>query len=727
MVQLTITPKELTLLQSLSPSDCRSVLQKMAGLSKGRYNHAEHVASAQAAKTRAHQNIGKPDWSGINHERRGKAQVSLKYHAETYHPETFYLPWADFHLKFIEVAERVVHEGGWFAFAVSRGFGKSKLSEVIVEWAALHGFKRWPVLIGASAALGEQRLKNVTKQLRLNKTLRQDFPEVCHPFHKLGRSARKAEGQHIDGVLTAIGLTSDEITFPTTEKPADWPYSDTNGTRVSAFGLTGGFRGMSETTEELKTIRPDLAVPDDPQTRESAKSVVQTTYRKSIITGEIAYLDGPDSPMSLLMPCTVIEGGDMADQVLSRDLHPEFRGQRHKMLNKMPERLELWDEYAEIYRECLRLDMPTDRATEFYVANRDAMDKGAEPSWPDRYSKKKGEISAIQHGMNRRLMNEAAFMAECQNEPVATQNSEVVFCPSIKIIEKLSHCEKMVVPYWASKIAVHLDVQQRVLYRGVVAGSDEFEASIIDYGTCPEQKRTFFQYREAINTIQDAFPDDPLDVQLYKAIQGELARIATTEFIREDGVKLSAGVILVDVGWKDTVVVKACLESPFKSLVIPSKGMAVRAKDEPLAFRKKKPGETKGHEWVKRPKPNMPSVEQILYNSNYWKTAVHTGLLAPPGPGCLTLFKTRPERHRMIAEHMNAETPTRVKVGDNEVDEWEELPSKPDNHLFDNIVNAFVGLSYLGCVLPGAHELQHEEPRRKRRKITSQTVKRRRM
>lgn len=705
-----------------------AILEKLNSKPSGEYDHYSQTAANTNKNTRAHQNIGQPFWDGINHERRRRSAKSLKYHLETYHAKTFYLPWAEFHLEFIKTAERVIFEGGWFAFAVARGFGKSKLSEGIVEWAALHGYKRWPVLIGASSKLGEQRLKNVLLQLRLNDKLGQDFPEVCHPFKSLGRSARMAEGQHIEGNLTAIAQNASEIIFPCVQKPDGWDYKDTNGTRISAFGLTGGFRGMSATTEDLETIRPDLAVPDDPQTRDSAKSVHQTLNRKKILTGEVAYLNGPEEPMSVLVPCTVIEPNDLAHQILTRDLHPEYRGQIHSMLKEMPKNLETWDTYNEIYRECLRLDIGTDRATDYYRDNREKMDEGAEASWPERFDKKSGEISAVQHAMNRRLMDEDAFWAEGQNMPRRKDTSEVIFCPAMDIIQKVSHAEQFVVPHYATQLAAHLDVQQRVLYRAIVAASPQFEASVIDYGTCPEQKRTFFRYRESLHTIQDAFPGEALDTQLYKAIQGEIARIATTKFVREDGLEMSIGLIMVDVGWKDTVVVKAIRESPYKNLVLPAKGIAVRAKDEPLAFRKKRDGETKGHEWLIRPKPKMPSVQQMLYNSNAWKTAVHTGFLTGPGPGCLTLFKARPERHRMFAEHCNAEVPKRVKAksrsGENEVDEWEELPAKPDNHLFDNAANCFAALSKLGCVLPNAHELEHEEPKRRPKRIGKHSLPR---
>lgn len=55
-------------------------------------------------------------------------------------------------------------------------------------------------------------------------------------------------------------------------------------------------------------------------------------------------------------------------------------------------------------------------ATEFYRKHRRAMDAGGVVAWAERYNE--DELSALQHAMNLRLQDEAAFFAEYQNEPV---------------------------------------------------------------------------------------------------------------------------------------------------------------------------------------------------------------------------------------------------------------------------------------------------------------------
>jgi hypothetical protein len=50
------------------------------------------------------------------------------------------------------------------------------------------------------------------------------------------------------------------------------------------------------------------------------------------------------------------------------------------------------------------------------------MDAGAVVAWPERYNQ--DEISAVQHAMNLRLRDEAAFFAEYQNEPIIESEGE---------------------------------------------------------------------------------------------------------------------------------------------------------------------------------------------------------------------------------------------------------------------------------------------------------------
>src|SRR5204863_429248 len=92
-------------------------------------------------------------------------------------------------------------------------------------------------------------------------------------------------------------------------------------------------RGSGKTS--LATCAADFVLIDDPQTDESANSPQQVRKRLNTVNGAILGLAGPKKKIAGVMPITVIAKGDMADQVLDRKTHPEWQGQRIKLMPKM--------------------------------------------------------------------------------------------------------------------------------------------------------------------------------------------------------------------------------------------------------------------------------------------------------------------------------------------------------------------------------------------------------
>lgn len=704
----------LSRMEKAKPGSSKWITSQLHQTSSNPANRKREADRARrAAVTARGQEIGQIR-KVVNPERRNRARLSLRFHLETYHAQTFNCPWANYHLVLMERGEYVTHHGGWFAFAMPRGGGKSSIAEGLVEWAILHGHKHWPLLLGATDDKAVRRLKNIKTELRRNALLAEDFPEICQPVRALGRSARRAEGQLCCGAPTAMEWSDNQIALPTIveeewerwaeesftshslEKPAK-----VGGAIVTALGLLGDIRGLAVKTESLDSIRPDMAIPDDPQTRESSKSYIQSQHRAAIITGDVAYLNGPTSKMSVLMPGTVINKGDMVDQMLDRDLNPEWRGERHKMVISFPVREDLWDRYAELRRGCLRLDQSMEVPNNFYRDNREAMDEGAEVSWASRVED--GCLSAIQHAMNLKLRDPIAFAAEAQNEPITSADFEQIVVPVTKIMTKIGHLPRGVVPQYVNKLCVHIDVQQRLLYWAAVGASLQFEATLIDANTSPQQGRSYFSYKEQLRTIQDVYPGLHLDQQLYAAIQELIDDLANRTYLREDGAEMKIDLILVDCGWEDQTVIKACRESPWRAIVMPSQGLPILAKDTPLSLRRPKAGEVKGHDWLVKPKPDNKSVLYMQVDANSWKTQTHLSLAVESGPGSLKLWSDIPEKHRLTAEHLNAETAVKVTAGERTCWEWSLKPGA-DNHRFDNVYQAMAGLSRLGCILPNAHE-----------------------
>ena len=346
----------------------------------------------------------------VDPERKRRAATDFRFFCESYFPLTFHLPWSPDHLKVIGRIEQAVLRGGLFAMAMPRGSGKTTVCECACIWAVLHGHRDFVCLIGSDEGHAMDMLESIKMELDGNELLLEDYPEVVFPIQALDGIANRCNGQLHQGQRTHIGWTAREVVLPTL------PGSVAGGAIIKVAGITGRIRGMKYKRADGKTVRPSLVVIDDPQTDESARSLSQCATRESILAGAILGLAGPGRKISGIMPCTVIHPSDMADNILDRDKHPEWNGERTRMVDAFPTNEKLWTRYGELRAESLRVHGDIRLATAFYVENRDDMDLGARVAWPERFNH--DEASAIQHAMNLRLQDEAAFFAEYQNEPL---------------------------------------------------------------------------------------------------------------------------------------------------------------------------------------------------------------------------------------------------------------------------------------------------------------------
>jgi hypothetical protein len=80
-------------------------------------------------------------------------------------------------------------------------------------------------------------------------------------------------------------------------------------------------------------------------------NAISLATRESILAGAVLGLGGPGKKISGIMPYTVIRPSDMADNILDRDKHPEWNGERTRMVYSFPTNEKLWDEYARLRAE----------------------------------------------------------------------------------------------------------------------------------------------------------------------------------------------------------------------------------------------------------------------------------------------------------------------------------------------------------------------------------------
>lgn len=648
----------------------------------------------QAEQSLAGRDIG-PLPEVVNPDRKAACERNFQLFCESYFPETYSLAWSPDHLKVIEKIETAVLRGGLFALALPRGSGKTTITESATLWSMLYGHREFVVLIGATESAALELLDSLKTELEVNERLAEDFPEVCYPVAQLEGIANRCAGQLYKGERTRITWTSNEIVLPTVEG------SRASGIIVRVAGITGRIRGMKFKRSDGRNVRPSLVVIDDPQTSESAGSLEQTRKRVRVLAGDILGLAGPGQKISGIMPCTIIRPGDMADIILNRNTHPDWNGEKTRMVYRFPTNMKLWEEYAEIRAEALRTEGNFQKATEFYLANREAMDAGAEVSWEARFNH--DEVSALQHAMNLKFQDEQAFQSEYQNDPLPDDTADDSLLSVDGICAKINGLARWRVPLKCDRLTMFVDVQKALLFYVVIAWAEDFTGAVIDYGSWPDQHRHEYSLADANPSIQTLFPKAGFEGALYAALSALTDECLGREWEREDGAVLKIERALVDANWGQStdVVYQFCRQSSHAGVILPSHGRYVGASSKPMTEYRKQQGDRLGFNWMIPNVAGKRAIRHVIYDTNYWKSFIHARLAVPVGDkGALTLYGRIPGAHQLFAEHLTAEYRVKTQGRGRTVDEWKLKPQSHDNHFLDCVAGCAVCGSMLGASLP---------------------------
>ncbi|MCG3128270.1 MAG: phage terminase large subunit family protein [Phycisphaerae bacterium] len=669
--------------------------------------HKERVAQRNREMALLGRDIATGEWvhPPRNPEQRARAERDFRFFCEAYFPQTFHLPWSPDHLKVIAKIEQAVLEGGLFAMAMPRGSGKTSLCEVACLWALVCGHREFVALIGSDEEHAAGMLDSIKVELETNDLLEDDFSEVVGPVRALEGIHQRSAGQLYEGKQTHIGWTAREIVLPTLP-PLEWlgnhsPKS--NGAIIKVAGITGRIRGMKHKRADGSSVRPSLVLIDDPQTDESARSPSQCMTRERILSGAILGLAGPGRKIAGLMTLTVVRPDDLADRILDREKHPQWQGERTKMVYAFPSNEALWARYAELWRLGMQTDRGIADATEFYREHREQMDAGAVIAWPERHHP--DELSAVQHAVNLKLdRGEAAFWAEYQNEPLPEEQVDDELLTADQIMAKQNGHRRGEVPSAATHLTMFVDVQGKALFWIVAAWEDDFTGYVLDYGTEPDQKAEYFTLRDVRRTLAIAAPRAGIEGAIYAGLERLTERTLGREWHRDDGAKVRIDRCLIDANWGQSsdVVYQFCRQSPFAGALLPSHGRYVGASSIPFAEYKRKRGDRVGLNWRIPVITGRRTVRHVVFDTNYWKSFVHARLAVPMGdPGCVSLFGRKPEQHRLLAEHLTSEYRVKTEGRGRTVDEWKLRVDGLDNHWLDCLVGCAVAASMGGAAPPG--------------------------
>ncbi|MGA3067717.1 MAG: hypothetical protein ABSF29_12815 [Tepidisphaeraceae bacterium] len=417
----------------------------------------------------------------VDPARRARAEKVFKAFCKEYFPKRFYLEWSADHDRAAQLIEKAVRDGDLFAFAMPRGSGKTALAVAAVLWAVLCGYQRFVFVIAANAKKASRILASVKAELRGNLLLLEDFPEACYPIRKMEGISQRAHGQTCNGQPTQIGWKEDQIILPSIEG------SKSASAIIYICGKDAAIRGEQFTTPDGDLIRPGFFLIDDPQTDKSAKNPNRVEADEKLLLGTILGSAGPGESLGAVMTCTVICENDLSGRFLDHNRHPEWRGERTRMLRGWPKNFALWEEYRQIQVDSLKSGGDGHEATDFYAVHRALMDQGCEAAWEAR--KKKTQLSAIQHAMDWFfLIGKTRFFAEMQNDPIPEESEADRPITAEFIQSKANGLERGLVPLDLTRLVCFIDCHKEFLFHGVAAVNDKFSGHIVDYGPFPGQK-----------------------------------------------------------------------------------------------------------------------------------------------------------------------------------------------------------------------------------------------
>ena len=395
----------------------------------------------------------------------------LKY----YMASTFTRPFERPHLEIVAGVMRAHETQGRFVVAAERGIGKSAILWGMILHLALSGKQHYPVCVPWADKPLKRAFRFWKAALCFNDRIGEDYPDYCAPF------------RHARGVPQRVMTT----TWRDTGDPCGCQLTVGEGMivlpdRLGCIGgstINGNIRGLNHPQDDGTVLRPSIALLDDVQDRQTAKSPVQVADTCSIIEGDVAGCGDPGRDLPMLMACNCIAPGDVSEHYLA---HPEWHALRVPCVEVWPTGWdnpksrcrELWEQWHERF-----LSGKGDLT--FYRKNRREMTAGMKLSAPAAFKGAEKCPDAF-YGVIRMYhrMGHEAFMAERQQAPVDPVTSAGPYTLTPDII--LSRTTKRPVyerPDWVTHVLASTDINPSYALSTVVLGFGQDQtAAVLWYG-----------------------------------------------------------------------------------------------------------------------------------------------------------------------------------------------------------------------------------------------------
>jgi hypothetical protein len=332
----------------------------------------------------------------------------------------------------------------------------------MILYLALSGRQRYPVCVPWADKALKRAFRFWKNALCYNDALGADYPEFCAPFrHSRGVPQR---------VMTCC--------WRDTSQPCGAQLTVGEGMivlpdRLGCIGgstINGNIRGLNHPQDDGTVLRPTIALLDDVQDRQTAKSPVQVADTCAIIDGDVGGCGDPGRDLPMLMACNCIAPQDLSEHYLS---HPEWHALRVPCIEAWPEGWadeksrcrELWADWHERF-----LAGRGDKS--FYRKNKREMTRGMKLSAPAAFTGSDQCPDAF-YGVMRMYyrMGHEAFMAERQQQPVDAVNlaGPYLISPPM-ILSRRNGLAPMQVPDWCAIRLASTDINPSYAFSTVLPG-----------------------------------------------------------------------------------------------------------------------------------------------------------------------------------------------------------------------------------------------------------------
>lgn len=645
-----------------------------------------------------------------NEDRRNAGLANLLTFGQTYFATKFYIEAAPVHRDLAATLEHIIRNGGNEADALPRGSAKTTWMEIAVLWAILGGLRKFAVLVAGTGDMAASMLDRIKAEVESNDMLLADFPEVCAPVRELEGIAIRGRSMTIRTDAGDVPLDfkwgKKEITFPRV------PWSACSGAIILPAGIEGNLRGLMRKLPGGKSVRPDLALIDDPQTRESAASPHQVRERLNTINGDILGLAGPRRKIAAMVAGTVIARSDVMDQLTDRKISPSWQGRRVPMVLSWSKAHEtLWmSEYAELRKQCQRNGDPSGKeATGYYIANREQMDGGASVYWPARFNT--DEVSGIQHAYNLLIdLGKHVFFAEFQNDPQPIVGAAWEL-DAVTVAGRLSKCPRGKIPEGCATLSLGCDINLYGISWVLTAYSADAAGYVVDYGKFPAGEVPLWQEGSPYTEEQ----------AIFNGLQSVFQEVCESRpYTRIDnGERVRPAVVAIDCSFKRDAVFRAVQAARMRfgaTQFFPIRGLSTKTY-RPMNAAKK------GDSWhIGEYGPS----KALFINADAWRERMQKGFLLPIGSmgGSLALYGSDHVTHGTIADHITAEQVIDVLHGDRlgMVYVWQLLPGRK-NDLADALTYTMAAASYAGVHFGGIERFKRGKASEHQERAAEETDK----